>query len=423
ATALEFVDRDGDGRAELLVWREGLVEVLEGGAEPSPLPAGAVSVVGDLDGDGRRDLVVAGDDVAVVLQEEDGGYAVGERITISASSQPSRAVAVVDVNRDGFLDLLTALSGEAGLLLSQGGFGGLDPVGHVLPLPSEATALDVGLLDPARNRDLVVTCPGAGEVVVWDDVASSPQTSTPAQRLLVAELVEARLVNADEDAVPELAILSGGAATAQVAILDNDGTSPFGMSLATIALPAASQPPTDLRVADLDGDGVTELLVAMRPLSLVRVLKRDTGGVWSHVDDFEQAGATLEAFALGDWNANGRRELVVALVDTMGSPTLDVWSWDGMLFSREGVSMPLLQPPDELLLDDMNIDGRLDALLLNRTSSQVALGVQTAGGLALSSWALAGGTAAATTVDWSGDGWPDLVSVGDAQTLGVQQLR
>ena len=62
--------------------------------------------IGDLNGDGRLDLVVAdGSAVSVALGNGDGSFGAGHDFT---TGRGSRSVAIADLNRDGKLDLVTA---------------------------------------------------------------------------------------------------------------------------------------------------------------------------------------------------------------------------------------------------------------------------------------------------------------------------
>ena len=147
--------------------------------------------------------------------------------------------------------------------------------------------------------------------------------------------------------------------------------------------------------------------------------------MWGHADDLAPPGGawTLEAVAAGDWDRDGRDELVVARADMVTGVALEVWSWDAMVFTQDGASVALPHSPDGLLLGDVDNDGRLDAALIASATERVVWARQEeAGDVSLSAWALLG-AADVTLNDWNRDGLPDLLSVGQAQTLSVQLAR
>ncbi|MEW6278092.1 MAG: FG-GAP-like repeat-containing protein, partial [Candidatus Eremiobacterota bacterium] len=115
-------DFNGDGRADLATanFSANTVSVLLGAgtgafapATGSPVPVGAGPqslATGDLDGDGRLDLVTANSfsaNVTVLLGDGAGGFAPGPGSPLGLGTAPA-SVAVGDLNADGRSDLVTA---------------------------------------------------------------------------------------------------------------------------------------------------------------------------------------------------------------------------------------------------------------------------------------------------------------------------
>ncbi|HKD18817.1 MAG TPA: FG-GAP-like repeat-containing protein [Thermoanaerobaculia bacterium] len=203
AVAADF-DRDGD--VDLLLARtEGgfvLYDNLRGGRlapKEAGLPkTGAITAAaaGDVDGDGRLDLVWVADGRAFVARNRgDGTFLPGEAVGSAAS------ILLFDYDNDGFLDLFLANPAGASVLLRNDGAGRFSPapVG-TLPSAREAEAVD---FDGDGDLDLAIVTPGGtvallenrgGNANGWLDVALEglPTGSAKVNRLGYGSEIEAK---------------------------------------------------------------------------------------------------------------------------------------------------------------------------------------------------------------------------------------
>lgn len=249
---------------------------------PLGLPNGAVGTaglstdvaVGDFDRDGRVDLAVvnASDGRVAVYRNTStsGAVSFAGKVEFEVAQDPRR-VAVGDLDGDGRPDLVVGHGAPAGLsLLRNTGAPGtvaFEAGGVHLPLTAALAELAVADLDRDGKPDVVAAVPEPGGVWVWRNTAyvgafsatqpatlASPQwfgTEPGARAVAVAEM--------DGDGFPEVAVVHFGRGS--LTLLGNR-SQPGQLELVPRGHFAAGDGPLAVALGDLNGDRRPDVAVA-----------------------------------------------------------------------------------------------------------------------------------------------------------------
>ncbi|QDU68343.1 FG-GAP repeat domain-containing protein [Engelhardtia mirabilis] len=273
-------DVDGDGDLDLLLCRGAadpvlLLSVGGGAFAPAPVPAVGTAlragVLTDIDGDGDLDAVLVGDGGRLWLGDGSGTFvdASGALPTLPAGLHD---VVAGDLDGDGDPDLLAAAAGDGSgapnLLI--GNLGGLlVDVSALLPGQADASySLALADLNGDGALDVVVGN-GAGAVGaqdrLWINTGFGLLVDSPGlgAALNVTEGIGVGDVDLDGDVdllLPGLPATSPFGDPTSPLLHLNDGLGTF--TAAPLAGLSPSGPQTDLALADLDGDGAPDLLLA-----------------------------------------------------------------------------------------------------------------------------------------------------------------
>ena len=232
--------------------------------------------VGDLNGDGITDLVVANESadasggngsIGVLLGNGDG--TLQPAVAYASGGYQTRAVALADVNLDGKLDVVVTsccgADGVVGVLLGNGD----------------------GTLQPVVNYDT------GGFYALTVAVADVNHDGKP--DLMVANATSLSLG----------VLLGNGDGTFQTAVTYPSGGIDFTSSVA---------------VRDVNGDGNPDLLAVNEDLtaanSTVAVLLGNSDGTFQAAVSYGTGGVGADAIAVADLNSDGKLDLVVANCDS-----------------------------------------------------------------------------------------------------------
>ncbi|HED64161.1 MAG TPA: VCBS repeat-containing protein [Planctomycetes bacterium] len=306
------------------------------------------STLGDVDGDGDLDLVVANNGQGNRLYTNDGTGTFTDS-TQSLGTATSTSSSLGDLDGDGDLDLIVANDGGANRVYTNDGTGTFLDSGQSLgAFASQSSSL--GDIDGDGDLDLVTANDGQGNRVFTNDGAGV--FTDTSQSLGSGASRGAVLGDTDGDGDLDLVVANDGGANR---VYTNDGTGTFldsGQSLGT----AAS---TSVTLGDIDGDGDLDLVVANRAQANL-VYTNDGAGVFADSGQALGTGASTSV-ALSDIDGDGDLDLLVA----NDGEANRVYTNDGTgLFTDSGAALGT-NASTSAVAADLDADGDADLVFTN----------------------------------------------------------
>ncbi len=270
----------------------------------SPISLGAApsaAVAGDLTGDGQPDLLITNtDDGTLTLLVGDGSGQFPRRKSFSGGENPVD-LALGDLDGDGDLDVAVANhETDYVTLLRNDGQGGLEPFSQSprhLDLGLHPHAVLIADLDLDGHPDLLVD-DRRGEAILLLRGAGDGGFDLDVVRFSVGGDPYRGMTLADVNRDGHLDIITPNRDEVAIVLRVSDGgfAAPEG-------IPAVG--PFEVRVGDLNGDGVPDLVVATEP-GPVSVLSGNGDGTFLSEPIFEQRWAGgAKAVATGDFDGDG----------------------------------------------------------------------------------------------------------------------
>jgi len=385
-----------------------------------PVPGGVLLsrvVAGDLDGDGRDDLVVldrGSNQVHILYQGLDKHFRqLG--LPLDVGFGPSDAV-LTDLNHDGRLDLVVSnsFSGDLSVFLGTTGreFGpevrlradlaaaGVVPLhgGLVRHTDDEPVGLVAGVFDASGLTDVVVVQRGADRISVLKgtpgggladpSLATTYRTGRTPTQAVTTRLTAGRWL--------DVVVFNQG--SQDISVFLNDGRGGF----VTMPRVDAGDDPTGLLARDINNDGLPDLLVSNDSGDLLVLLGRGDGTFAPY--QRAEHGVSLAA---GDLAGTGQTEFVLS--DQAGD-RLSVQSPGGSDTFHQNRNDGL-RAPGPVAIADLNGDGVSDLVVVNRGGNNVFVYLGIGSGRFAPPRRYFTGTSpeGLTIADVNGDGLPDLV--------------
>jgi hypothetical protein len=327
----------------------------------------AVSLA-DLDGDGDLDAVVAneGDGAETVwLNGGDGVFAAHGSVPQFGAAD-SRDVALGDLDGDGDLDAVVANNNEAETVWLNDGTGAFSAHGSFGGGTDSSQAVALGDLDGDGDLDAAVAGAFGVAETVWVNDGSGSFAPHPVQATFNgSQLFSTDVVLGDLDGDGDLdAVVSSDSTGFGQAVWLNDGT---GVFVAHPSVPefGGSALEKAVELGDLDGDGDLDAVVAVLGVDTVW-LNDGSGAFAAHPSRPTFGGGSSTDLALGDLDGDGDLDAVVA---NWSDEAETLWLNDGSGALTAHTGKPAIGAEDSwgVALGDLDGDGDLDAVVANST--------------------------------------------------------
>src|ERR1051325_6062181 len=335
-------------------------------------------VVSDFNLDGKPDLAsisAANNNMTILLGNGMGDFSPSEASPISVDEGPT-AVAVGDFNLDGKPDLATANANQNNVTVVLGdGEGGF----HFSVLASvgfNPQSLTVGDFNLDGRPDLAVANSSGSNVTILlgnGEGDFSPASTSP--EAVGIQPFSVAVGDFNLDGKPDLATANGGSDS--VTILLGDGTGNFNPAPASPEVVGTR--PQSVAVGDFNLDGRPDLATANNASNNVTILL-NTCTARPCPTNFtppatspETVGTQPQAVAVGDFNLDGRPDLSIPNSQSAGNVTILFGDGTGN-FNPAATSPEAVGAfPESVAVGDFNLDGKPDLVTGNHGSDTVTI--------------------------------------------------
>lgn len=380
--ALSAGDVNGDGKPDLIVFgadfnQKPILFLNDGAGQfqagiPLNISGGNEfrNAVGDLNGDGKADLAF----VRATDEEQRGvsvafstGAGFGEpiQIPLGGYGYPA-ALRMADLNGDGKLDLMATedFGNRVSIILNNGG--GSFSVRAIYSGGYSPVASASGDFDRDGKTDLAV--------INYDQTLSiitglgagqflAPLAFDQADKFLRATVLADLNVDGKKDAVVALGNQAG------VLVAYGDGAGSFGSPKTYMA----GRDNNDVAVADFNKDSKPDIVVVggnLQSAGSVNLLLANAAGEFTLDPRNFTAGQTPSTVVAADLNGDGNQDLVVG---NYGSNDISILMGDGKGNFSTALNIPVGMSPSAIVTGDFNKDGKLDLAVANYGESTLSI--------------------------------------------------
>lgn len=318
ATATDGADVNGDGKADVVLVgtisgspyagtlvSDGAGTFIGGSVAPMTGVDPRSVVIADMNRDGRLDLVIGNGNAPSCYVMLGSFSTFGPPLARATNNGPPNYVAVGDLNRDGILDVVAGSPSSASLSILIGDGTGNFAAPVSVSTVNGITGVAIGDFNNDGLPDIVSTGGGTGSMRLHLQ-QSNGTFAMGGQITIGANPSNPVFGDFNRDGWLDVAV-GGSGAGGKVSVIINNGSGGLPGGTADYAL---FSPPTQLRVADMNGDGALDLIASISGGVAVLLGAGGPGGGFGPAATYTAASAV--GLCVVDMNRDGRPDVVAA---------------------------------------------------------------------------------------------------------------
>ena len=322
-------------------------------------------------------------------------------------------LALVDLNADKILDLITVSRTDDSLTVRLGVGDGSFSAGVRYPLGvGTFRPANLFLFDVNGDGKTDIVCPTTSASTVTIHFGNGDGSFSTASAVVggagtASEPVSAGFADFNGDGIKDFVFANQQAGS--VTVLTNNASGDFFVRGEYQTGSGSRSGPSALRVTDFDGDGVNDVVTANAFDGTVSVLRGTTGGALVKLFDEKVGNSSLSSpsdLALADLDGDGRLDIVTAN-SVEGSITVLLRTATAF---QPAVNYKAGAGASALALADVNGDGKTDVVVANGQANTVQVFLNQGSGTLVAplSFVVGSSPSRVSIGDLNGDGKPDL---------------